>query len=89
VCLDYDGKPKGCDDLYERFNGLYTLLSTGPADDHSTCGFSGSVPWVCPGFIAASPDATRVFFQTRSTLTPDDTDGGLNDVYVSRVVRGR
>jgi hypothetical protein len=33
-----------------------------------------------------SPDAMTVYFQTRQSLTPGDADGGLNDIYASKVV---
>jgi hypothetical protein len=82
------GNPVTCDDIYEQFDGRLTLVSTGPTDDGSNCTLVEE-RFGCPSFIGASPDGARVFFQTVSTLTPDDTDGGLNDVYVSRVVRGR
>jgi hypothetical protein len=82
-CINFDEGTAPCSDIYERAGGTTTLVSTGPADDGSNCAIGGR--WGCPQFEGASPDGRGVFFQTVSTLTSDDTDGGLNDVYVSRV----
>jgi hypothetical protein len=86
-CISYEGKASGCNDIYERFAGRYTLVSTGPSDHQGTCDDSLDFgARVCPSLAGISPDGKRVFFQTRLSLTTDDTDGGLTDIYVSRVV---
>jgi hypothetical protein len=36
-----------------------------------------------PGFVGATPDLSRVYFQTPQPLRSDDTDGGQTDVYDS------
>lgn len=89
-CVDYQGAVSGCNDIYERFAGRYLLVSTGPTDPQGGC--DDSLDYgarECPSLIGFSPDGKRVFFQTRLSLTVDDTDGGLNDIYVSRLVKGR
>jgi hypothetical protein len=89
-CVSYDGTVSGCIDIYERFAGRYTLVSTGPTDPQGNCDKSvNSGARECPSLIGFSPDGKRVFFQTRLSLTVDDADGGLNDIYVSRLVKGR
>lgn len=75
---------RGCDDIYESYKGVLTLISTGPTDDQGNC--EDLPDFGCPRFIAASPSGRTVYFQTRESLTPDDTDGDQNDIYVSRVV---
>jgi Tol biopolymer transport system component len=82
--------PPGCADVYERFAGAWTLISTGPATvngTYSVCEvqFLVSNPFFfvfCP--IAISADGTHVLFRTRERLTADDTDD-LLDVYESSV----
>jgi hypothetical protein len=65
-----------CIDLYARQNGVFTLLSKGPS--------GGSAPYeVYPNHSAASEDAQHVTFFTHEALTPDDTDGGYDDLYLS------
>jgi hypothetical protein len=32
-----------------------------------------------------SPDGRSVYFETRLAMTADDNDGGLDDIYVSRL----
>jgi hypothetical protein len=63
-------------DIYERFGGSYSLVSTGPQDGSS------------PGFIllerfkyAFSRDGSRVFFETNKRLVPEDTNDNA-DVYM-------
>jgi hypothetical protein len=58
-------------DIYERFGGTTTRLSTGPA------GGNGDVH---PYFRGASADGTRVFFDTAESLVPEDV-GSADDVY--------
>jgi hypothetical protein len=58
-------------DVYERTNGVTTLLSVGP--------LGGNGPGQAR-FEGASADATRVFFRTHESLVPEDTDGRF-DVY--------
>jgi Tol biopolymer transport system component len=62
-------------DLYEASGGAVALLSTGPADD-------GSCPATdCDAELeSASPDASRIVFDTREALVPGDVDGA-NDLY--------
>jgi hypothetical protein len=78
-------QPPGCFDIYQRYNGTTSLISTGPSDDQGNCERSRFEPQ-CPVFVAISPDGKRAYFQTTQSLTPDDTDGGLNDIYVSKVI---
>lgn len=59
-------------DLYERFNGTTTLLSTGPA------GGNGTFQVI---FNAISQDGSRVLFSTAESLVGADADGGWTDVY--------
>jgi hypothetical protein len=75
----------GCPDLYihDRRTGQNTLVSTGPADDQRECGYDGPA---CPSFVGASPDLSRIYFQTDLPLTADDSDGTLKDVYLSTVL---
>src|SRR3990172_423417 len=58
-------------DVYERFEGTTTLISTGPA------GGNGSVD---AGFAGASQDGSQVFFGTAERLVPEDRDNS-GDVY--------
>jgi len=58
-------------DLYERFNGVTTLVSTGPA------GGNGAFQVI---FDAISPDGARAFFDTAESLVAADTDSS-RDVY--------
>ena len=65
-----------CVDVYARQAGVFTLLSKGPS--------GSSAPLEAyreP--ISVSRDAQRVAFVTHETLTPDDTDGGYDDFYLS------
>jgi hypothetical protein len=74
----------GCPDIYERHNGTITLVSTGPTDSQGVCGRDGTLP-TCPGFVGMSSDGRSVYFRTSASLTREDVDGGLEDLYVSRV----
>jgi hypothetical protein len=65
----------GCYDVYERFAGTTTRLTTGPA------GGNGPFPAY---FVGASTDGTRVFFVTSESLEAGDTDTGT-DVYAAIV----
>ncbi len=65
-------------DVYERFAGATTRLSTGP---------SGGNASQYPVFIGASDDATRVFIQTGEPLEATDTDT-QTDVYQAAVTSG-
>jgi hypothetical protein len=58
-------------DVYERFSGTTTLISTGPSDG----------PGAFPAFFrAASTDGARVIFSTAKALTAADVDS-FADVY--------
>jgi hypothetical protein len=65
-------------DVYERYNGATTRLSTG-----ATGGNAAQIAT----FIGASDDATRVFVQTGEALDSTDTDT-QTDVYQARVTVG-
>jgi hypothetical protein len=58
-------------DIYERSNGLTTLLSTGPTGGNGANGAT---------FAGASKDATRVVFRTTEQLVAGDTDS-FQDLY--------
>jgi hypothetical protein len=62
-------------DVYEETGGSLELLSTGPADD-------GKCPALdCDAELeSASPDLSRIVFDTREALVPGDADGS-NDLY--------
>ncbi len=59
-------------DIYERSGGATSQVSTGPAGGNASAS---------AGFLAASTDGTRVFFQTLEALTSFDTDAGWFDIY--------
>jgi hypothetical protein len=59
-------------DIYERSNGVTTLISTGPLD-------SGTA-WA-ESLTRASSDGTRVFFISRAPLVSGDTDA-VGDIYM-------
>jgi hypothetical protein len=59
-------------DVYERFNGVTTLISTGPASTNAP---------VDAFFRGASADGTRVFFETSEALRTTDTNT-RTDVYM-------
>ena len=63
-------------DVYERYGGATTLISTGPA---SSSGDNIAF------FDGASEDATTVFFDTDEILTSGDTDNRA-DIYSARQV---
>jgi hypothetical protein len=65
------GQGPQCRDVYERAAGSTTRISTGPA------GGNGAFD---ANFAAVSADGTRVFFDTRESLTTSDTDTSV-DVY--------
>ncbi len=85
-CVAYDGNVHGCQDIYERdlATGATTLISTGPSDPQGSCTPDGPR---CPSFIGVSADGNRVFFETDLSLASNDTDGGLNDIYVSKIAQ--
>jgi hypothetical protein len=61
-------------DIYERFEGSTTLISTGPA--------GGNGPFYpLPDNTETSADATHVFFETREQLTTNDSDADGLDIY--------
>jgi hypothetical protein len=57
-------------DLYERSNGVTTLISTGPA------GGNGAFD---TGFVGMSADGSHVFFVTNESLVANDTDSNCTD----------
>jgi hypothetical protein len=60
-------------DVYERFNGVTTQVSTGSGNDDT----------VNASFcLANSTDGSKVFFSSYDQLAPTDTDGSLRDVYM-------
>ena len=58
-------------DVYERFNGATSLVSTGPADGNA---------YLDAYFKGASDSGTRVFIETQDRLTAGDTDSEA-DIY--------
>jgi hypothetical protein len=85
-CGEDPSVPAGCPDVYERHDETTSLVSTSPTDNQASCGRdeSPSLP-TCPGFIGMSSDGGSVYFVTSASLTGEDADGGLEDIYVSRV----
>jgi hypothetical protein len=74
VAADTDGHG----DIYVRSAGVTTLLSGG---DLASCPVEPGIRRGCPAeFVAASTDASRVFFETSDRLSPLDTDS-WKDVY--------
>ena len=65
-------------DVYERFGGTTTLLSTGP-----TGGNGAFTAFLFTNGL--SDDGTRAFFDTRESLMASDTDTSF-DIYVADVV---
>jgi hypothetical protein len=72
-CTDYDPAkpPRKCTDVYQRFDGVTTLLSTGPAGSNGA--FDAE-------FAGSSADGLHVFFETQEALVSSDTDTAV-DVY--------
>ena len=68
--------PDGCEDLYEAREGQLRLVTTGPSrtatPDEPFCDM--------PKYLGESQDGTQVFFSSRRTLVPEDTDEN-HDVY--------
>jgi hypothetical protein len=84
---DHCGDGKGCKDLYERFAGTTTLISTGPPDPQAgDC--EDAFLSTCPKFIGQSRDGTIVYFVDYDRLVAADTDGDP-DVYASGAVTRR
>jgi hypothetical protein len=86
-CLYDDGDGEvfdvNCVDVYAREGGVFTLLSKGPSGGSAPREvYVGGGPGG-PGILAASKDAQRVAFFTREALTPDDTDGAYDDIYLA------
>jgi hypothetical protein len=75
---DQFGNPNPCLDIYERFDGQTTLVSTGPNSNASNEQHILGVSHV-PGVVSA--DGSTVYFETYEPLVPSDTDGTAIDVY--------
>ncbi len=73
-CLDANGGPVTCDDLYEYSDGTIKLVSAKP--DGTGVGGGHAV------FEALSGDEQHVYFTTGDQLTPDDTTPGCSRYYV-------
>jgi hypothetical protein len=58
-------------DVYEQHGSSRSLVTSGPTDPEDA---DQGISWV-------SDDGTRVFWESDSSMTGDDTDGGLPDVY--------
>jgi hypothetical protein len=65
-------------DVYERYGGQTTLISTGPGSSGNNIAF----------WDGASEDGTRVFFDTNESLTPGDTDGRVDIYQASQTTPG-
>jgi Tol biopolymer transport system component len=65
----------GLDDVYEELDGRLSLVSSGTSPRDSR-------------FVGMSADGSQIFIQTRSSLTADDVDGGLFDIYSARIDGG-
>jgi len=59
-------------DVYERYQGVTRLISTGP--QNANAGSDSD-------FVGASDDGTRVFFTPHENLVPEDTDSPCLDMY--------
>jgi hypothetical protein len=83
VAADRDacGSGRGCPDIYERFAGTTTLVSTGPTDPQAGDCEDDFLP-TCPKFIGQSDDGTLAYFVDYDPLVSADTDG-LPDMYAS------
>lgn len=84
-CPSYDDPQQGCPDIYERFKGSTTLLSTGPSDTGNCDPSYEGQQSLCPTFLAASTDGTRVLFSNGPPLVP--AAGDRFGVYMSGVVK--
>jgi hypothetical protein len=71
---DTDSMP----DVYERFSGATTKISTGPTGGNGTN---------IAVFVGTSDDGSRVFFSTLEKLVSADTDSNV-DVYAARIATG-
>jgi hypothetical protein len=60
-------------DVYERFGGATTLVSSGG---------NGPQP---AAFLGSSDDGGRVLFETSESVSPADADGGFSDIYAASV----
>lgn len=65
----------GVEDVYQRIDGVPHLISSG----------TGPTP---ARLVGATPDGQSVFLMTANSLTPDDVDGGIIDLYVARIDGG-
>ena len=65
-------------DLYERAGGVTTLISTGPLAGHANAA----------RFEAVSDDGSRVFFNTREALVPEDDEVDICLFYFEDPERG-
>jgi hypothetical protein len=76
VAADSDG---GFKDVYERFDGVTTLVSVGGSGAFDATRAGGPLGGVTP---PVSDDGTKFYFETREALTGDDVESGDNvDVY--------
>lgn len=65
-------------DLFERFGDATTLVSTGPAGTNGPYEVCSNFGSPCPAF-AVSADGSRVVFQTKERLVPEDYDFDCNE----------
>ena len=65
-------------DVYERYGGATTLISTGPGSSGNNIAF----------WDGASEDGTKVFFNTDESLTPGDSDGRVDIYQASQTTPG-
>jgi hypothetical protein len=70
-CYVEAGLYLACPDIYERFNGTTTLVSTGPSANNAS---------FAARFRGMSRDGLHAFFSTAEPLVPADTDSSI-DVY--------
>jgi hypothetical protein len=70
---------RSCDDLYERYAGTTTLVSTGPTDPQSS--YNDYITYASNNALAGtSADGSHVFFYSFLKLTSDDVDRCM-DIY--------